>query len=234
MGVNLLQSAKWYQRETGVTRKSCLLSSGLCTAERGESLQVSWENFESSFLISLPKSLAKYAESNSTDHRLIWSGSLELHKQTMHYSWANWAFALLQQTGTSRNVLASFTWLTGPLGRPFAEQSGEQRRLLIQLGWFALWLRSSSGKPIWIHLQLVSAVFVRQLSMGIRNLGFRKMLQEGKTAWVPVYLCARPMDSSTYHPCSSCTHLQKTQITVILIRSCWMWPPSVHFGIIVL
>lgn len=38
-GVNLLQSAKWYQRETGVTRKSCLLSSGLCTAERGESFK---------------------------------------------------------------------------------------------------------------------------------------------------------------------------------------------------
>lgn len=38
-GVNLLKSAKWYQRETGVTRKSCLLSSGLCTAERGESFK---------------------------------------------------------------------------------------------------------------------------------------------------------------------------------------------------
>lgn len=38
-GVNLLKSAKWYQRETGVTRKSCLLSSGLCIAERGESFK---------------------------------------------------------------------------------------------------------------------------------------------------------------------------------------------------
>lgn len=143
-------------------------------SREGWKLQVSRENFESSFLISLPKSLAKYAESNSGDHRLIWSGSLELHKQTMHYSWSSWAFSLLQQTGTSRNVLASFTWLTSPLGRLFAERSGEQRRLLIQLGWFALWLKSSYGKPTWIHLILVSAVFVRQQSMGIRSLGCRR------------------------------------------------------------
>lgn len=97
-------------------------------SREGWKLQVSRENFESSFLISLPKSLAKYAESNSGDHKLIWSGSLELHKQTMHYSWANWAFALLQQTGTSRNVLASFTWLTGPLGRLYSLQSRVERR----------------------------------------------------------------------------------------------------------
>lgn len=152
----------------------------------GWKLQVSRENFESSFLISLPKSLVKYAESNSGDHRLIWSGSLELHKQTVHYSWGNWAFALLQKPGTSRNVLASFTWLTGPLGRLFAERSGEQRRLLIQLGWFALWLRSSYGKPVWIHFLLVRTVFVRQQSVGIRSLGCTKWCKRER---LPRYQC---------------------------------------------
>ena len=68
--------------------------------------QVSGENFEGRFLIYLPKRLAKYTENNFRDHKLIWSGSLELHKQTVHYSWGSWAFALLQRTGTYRNMLA--------------------------------------------------------------------------------------------------------------------------------
>lgn len=127
-GVNLLKVSQVVPAWNWSDQKIMSSFFWIMYSREGWKLQVSRENFESSFLISLPKSLAKYAESNSTDHKLIWSGSLELHKQTVHYSWANWAFALLQQTGTSRNVLASFTWLTGPLGRLYSLQSGVERR----------------------------------------------------------------------------------------------------------
>lgn len=117
-------------------------------------------------LICLPKRLAKCAENDFRDHKLIWTRSLELHRVgIMHKLAEHW-------TGTCRNVLTSpgclALWGGSVLCR--VEWRAGEAADVIRLHPVCLWLRGNYRKPIWIHLRLVNAVLSIQWSVGTKSL----------------------------------------------------------------